>query len=190
MTFPAHMLAYLATPYSQYAAGIEAAFADAARLASRLVGMGITVYSPVVHGHPLSIHGGLEPRDHDLWLALDRPMMVRCDVLIVAQLPGWQESEGIAAEVDAFLHAGKPIYDLDPLAMLLVRRRPDRRRLGEMTIEELTEERAYWDARVCEAAGWGGALGAASEFRDTCDALIARRQRHDSAGPAEKSVLG
>ena len=116
-------LAYLGTPYTRYAAGIEAAFQDAAALAARLLLSGIHVYSPIAHTHPLAMYGLLDPLDHSIWLPFDELMMRRCDTLIVAHMEGWQESKGIAHEVDYFWRAGKPIFDLsDVTTCNLVRR--------------------------------------------------------------------
>jgi hypothetical protein len=119
----AHALAYLATPYSRYPAGLHQAFIDASALAALLLTMGVKCYSPIAHTHPLALYGGLDPLDHALWLGFDAVMMDRCEVLIVAHLSGWQESRGIAHEVEVFAAAGKPIYDLEPQPLRLTRRR-------------------------------------------------------------------
>jgi hypothetical protein len=113
----------LATPYSKYRKGLDAAFKDAAALAARLIQYGHQVYSPIAHGHPLAVHGGIDPLDAALWLEQQLPMMKRCDALLVAHLPGFGKSRGIAFEVGVFARAGKPIFDLDP-ADLSMRRRP------------------------------------------------------------------
>src|SRR3990167_1959103 len=60
-------IGYLATPYTRYPAGIRAAFADAAKLAARLLVTGLKVYSPITHTHPLAIYGHLDPLDHAIW---------------------------------------------------------------------------------------------------------------------------
>jgi hypothetical protein len=49
-------------------------------------------------------------------------MMTRCDVLIVAHMTGWQESKGIAHEIDFFERANKSIYDLNPTTLMMHRR--------------------------------------------------------------------
>lgn len=116
-------LAYLATPYSKYTPGIEAAFIDASKLAARLMLSGVQVYSPIAHTHPLAVHGGIDPLDLSIWLPFDEAMMKACDVLIVAHMQGWEESTGIAHEVKFFEDAGKRIYDLDPIALSMTSRR-------------------------------------------------------------------
>lgn len=46
---------------------------------------------------------------------------------------------------------------------------------GDMTLDELRVERAYWDEKIVNAPRWGAALAAAAEFRDACDAWIKQR---------------
>jgi hypothetical protein len=105
---------YLATPYSKYAGGIEAAFQAAAEQAALLVRAGVPVYSPIAHTHPVAIHGGIDPYDHTIWLEADRAFMEAACGLIVCKLPGWEASYGIQVEVDHFTHAGKPIVYMEP----------------------------------------------------------------------------
>lgn len=112
-------LAYLATPYSKYADGLDAAFAAACRLAADLVIRKINVFSPIVHSHMIARLARLDPLDHSIWLPLDEFMMRRCDVLLVAQLPGWEESVGVAHEIDFFLEAAKPVFVLTPETMAI-----------------------------------------------------------------------
>lgn len=116
-------LAYLATPYKKYPGGMDIAFIDAARIAARLLVSGVNVYSPITHSHSLSVYGGLAGGDHKFWLPYDELMMARCDALIVAHMEGWQESKGIAHEVEFFKRVGKSIFDLpDVTTCTLVRR--------------------------------------------------------------------
>jgi hypothetical protein len=115
-------LAYLATPYSAYKHGPVAAWQAACRLAGRLIKAGTNVYSPIAHSHCIARYGGLDPLDHDLWMPLDKSMMDRCEVLLVAHMEGWEISKGIAIEVAAFEKAGKPIFDLDPQTLTMTKR--------------------------------------------------------------------
>lgn len=118
-------LSYLATPYSRYPSGITAAFEDASRLAARLLAAGVNCYSPIAHAHPLAIYGNLDPLDLKMWLGFDEAMMSRCDVLIVAHMDGWASSSGITHEVDFFDKVGKPVFDLEPNSLKMVRRRSE-----------------------------------------------------------------
>lgn len=105
---------YLATPYTKYPRGIGVAFRDAARIAGRLMIAGIKIYSPISHGHPLSVYGGVHPKAHDIWLPFDEAMMAKADALLVAKMETWESSFGIAHEIRVFKEAGKPIYYIEP----------------------------------------------------------------------------
>ena len=111
------LLYFLSTPYSKYPKGLEHAFRDASRLTARLLQEGLSVYSPIAHSHPIAMHGGLEPRDHDIWIPFNELMMAKSDVLLVAHMEGWEDSYGIIQEIKAFGKAEKPIYHLDPMMM-------------------------------------------------------------------------
>ncbi len=107
-------LIYLATPYTKYPAGIEAAFEDAAALAGELLQYGLKVYSPITHTHPIAMHADIDPLDHTIWLPFDGAMMRKADAILVAKMLGWGGSLGIAHEIETFWNAGKPVYYLDP----------------------------------------------------------------------------
>ncbi len=106
---------YLATPYTKYPGGHEQAFEDAAKWAAFLLDCGMSVFSPIVHSHPLSKYvKKANNTDHRFWLDTDRPFMEAACGMIVVQLPGWEKSDGIAEEIEIFCAAGKPILHLDP----------------------------------------------------------------------------
>lgn len=107
-------LVYLGTPYTKYAKGIDAAFIDAARLAAALMQAGVKVYSPIVHCHPISVYGDIDPLNHDIWLPFDRSMMNVADAMVVGMLPGWKESYGVEREIETFQSLNKPVYLVDP----------------------------------------------------------------------------
>jgi hypothetical protein len=115
-------LGYLATVYTHYRGGLDRAHEDACRIAAKLLWSGVMVYSPIAHSHPLAIHGALDPLQVELWYKHNELMMDRCDTLIVALMAGWDKSEGIAHEINYFLHMNKPIYNLDPHSLSMKRR--------------------------------------------------------------------
>lgn len=100
---------YMATPYSKYEDGIEAAFHDAAKGAARLAAEGVKLFSPIAHSHPLAIYGSLDPLDLKLWMPLCEPLMHAAHGLIVYQLPGWGDSYGVECEQCAFRQTGRPV---------------------------------------------------------------------------------
>lgn len=114
-----YRLVYLATPYTRYHLGIERAFEDASALAAQLLEAGVRVYSPIAHSHPLAIHGKLDPLDHSIWMPFDEAMMDASCALIVAMMPGWDESKGVDHEIKFFARDGKPIYLLNPATMMI-----------------------------------------------------------------------
>lgn len=111
-------LAFLSTPYTKYPGGYDAAY-DAARILTRrlLQTRAIVVFSPIVHSHPIASN-----EERELYLPLNTLMLCKADILLVAHLQNWQESEGIAAEIKHFLIARKPIFDLDPFNLSMARR--------------------------------------------------------------------
>lgn len=104
---------YLATPYSKYPAGIDAAFQEAAKAAAKLIAQGIRVYCPIAHTHPIAIYGNLDPYDHKIWLPADKPFMKLAIGLIVVKMTSWQFSKGIAIEIDEFTQAGKLVLYME-----------------------------------------------------------------------------
>lgn len=112
-------LVYLATPYTKYPAGIEAAFRDACALAGKLLRAGVNVYSPIAHTHPIAVHSGIDPLDHKIWLPFDAAIMAKADAICVGLLDGWDVSYGVQHEIQVFKTAGKPRAYLNPTTMQL-----------------------------------------------------------------------
>ncbi len=106
---PAYQFWYMATPYSKYEDGIEAAARDAAKGAARLVMEGVKVFSPITHFHTIAIHGGLDPMDHKIWMPAEEPFIHLAWGLIVYKLPGWEESYGIECEISSFRQWARPV---------------------------------------------------------------------------------
>ena len=110
---------YIATPYSLFAGGREAAFRMSCRVTADLMRAGVPCFSPIAHSHPVAVHGGIEQTDLEFWLAVDRPMMDGAKGLIVVKAPGYLESRGVQAEIAVFVAAEKPIHfmQFDPLVI-------------------------------------------------------------------------
>lgn len=105
---------YLATPYSKYPQGLEAAHKLACEQAAFLIAAKIPVYSPIAHTHPIAVYGDMDPFDHGIWLPADEPLMKAAMGLIVLRAIGWDKSFGISEEIKAFNAAGKPLIYMDP----------------------------------------------------------------------------
>lgn len=91
---------YLASPYSHpNPARIRMRF-EAARFATAsLLLQGLTVYSPIVHGHAIASAHDL-PADFEWWMRHCIDMLSRAGDLYVLKLDGWEESRGVKAEID------------------------------------------------------------------------------------------
>lgn len=103
------LLHYLATPYSKYAQGREQAYRDACQAAALLLKRGLHVFSPVAHSHPIAELGGIDPLCHKTWMPLDLDILERSDGLLVIQMPGWNESTGVAMEIERAQKLNKPV---------------------------------------------------------------------------------
>lgn len=55
-------------------------------------------YSPIVHCHNIAAHHDL-PYHFDFWREYNEHMLSRSDALHVLQLPGWEDSKGVQAEI-------------------------------------------------------------------------------------------
>jgi hypothetical protein len=119
-------LCYLATPYT-LTADIERAFHQAACIAANLSKSGLTVFSPIAHSHSLAKCAGLDHRDPAVYEALNQKMLELSQILIVVRMEGWQRSDGVRKEVAFFEAAHKPIFDCDPITLVMTRRKSQNR---------------------------------------------------------------
>ena len=67
--------------------------------------LGVHVFSPIVHCHPMACKFGL-PKDWEYWQTYLKLMLARCDELWVVMLDGWKESVGVQAEIDLAVELG------------------------------------------------------------------------------------
>lgn len=107
---------YLATPYSKYPHGHNAAFGLAARRAAELMAYDIPVFAPIAHSHPAADYLPKSDRtNHDFWMKVDAPFMEVASGLIVVAADGWQDSAGMKEEIKRFGAAGKPVVFWEPI---------------------------------------------------------------------------
>lgn len=109
---------YLASPYSRFIDGVDAAYLLVSDISDSLERAGIEHFCPIKSSHEICARSGIDKVDHDFWMAVDRHFMERASGLIVAGLDGWEESLGVIAERAYFGAASKPIYFLDPAIIL------------------------------------------------------------------------
>ncbi|PYE80395.1 DUF1937 family protein [Pseudoroseicyclus aestuarii] len=101
-------LAYLATPYTQlslddggrWCPSSSSLAADAAAAwCSRFAQTGVTAVSPVVQADAMLQRDpwsdALDPLDETFWSVWCRPLLSRCDAVVIPPLPGWEQSLGV-----------------------------------------------------------------------------------------------
>jgi len=102
---------YLASPYTKFPGGHQAAFDEVCRAAAWLLDRGLTVFSPVAHTHPIARHV-MTPPTHRFWLDHDLPLLAAARGMIVYQMDGWDESAGIREEMEFAKGRGMPVLYL------------------------------------------------------------------------------
>lgn len=102
----------MATPYSKYKEGVEAAFRHSAKAAGHLFNNGVVIFAPICHSHPIAainnIGGTIET-----WAILDEPFLNNAIGIIVIKMPGWDESTGIAWEIEYMKSLNKPVLYME-----------------------------------------------------------------------------
>jgi hypothetical protein len=115
-------LFYLASPYSHEDAKVRATRFDAVCLVAgklyEAAKPSVATFCPIGHSHPIEValmarDEKPAPRSWDYWLPWDFKFMPALSGMLVACLPGWQESTGISIEGPKFLHWGMPVVLLD-----------------------------------------------------------------------------
>lgn len=126
---------YLATPYTKYPGGIEAAFRLACAQSALLVRAGVSAFSPIAHTHSIAIHGNIDPLDLELWLKVDAALIASACGCIMLRAESWEQSKGMAYERDAFFANGRPVVYMDPGIV------PAELRVTAMTKQEIYKAR-------------------------------------------------
>lgn len=101
---------YLATPYTKYHAGIYTAYKMACVASAQLIHNGLVIFSPIVHSHPISKYGGIDPLDGKFWMSLDNKFLAITNGVIALEAPGWDTSIGVQEELKIVEGYKKPIY--------------------------------------------------------------------------------
>lgn len=110
-------LIYLATPYSKYPDGMEAAFIEACKLTAKLMLEDITVYSPIAHTHPIAEYGNIDKSHNFNWLKFDEVILARCDAIVAATMASWEVSVGLMHELNFFKG---PKYLINPNTLCVI----------------------------------------------------------------------
>ena len=104
---------YLASSYSHPDKAVrEQRLRGVCRATARLPERGLTVFSPIVHGHPLVGHG--LSTEWPFRERFDREHLRRCDKLLALTLDAWRESVVVPAEIRIAGELGKSVRYLAP----------------------------------------------------------------------------
>lgn len=101
---------YLASPYSKYKDGQDAATALVCMYTAELIKAKLPVFSPIAHSHTISINTDLAAKDHSVWMPLDFAFTEAAFAMIVCMMEGWDESFGVRKEIEYMKAHDKPIY--------------------------------------------------------------------------------
>lgn len=112
-------LIYLASPYTLYHKGREDAWIEVCRLAGQLMNMGLSIYSPIAHSHPIATYGDLDHTDEEFWMCRNQHFIAKSDAILIAEMEGWDESVGMADEIKRFQLLGKPRFHVNPETLVL-----------------------------------------------------------------------
>lgn len=92
---------YIGSPYSHHdPAVVYDRFRRVEKFTADMLKNGHFVYSPIVHCHELAREHKL-PTDFNFWMDYNLAMLQVAKELIVCMLPGWEESKGLQAEIEA-----------------------------------------------------------------------------------------
>ncbi len=99
---------YIATPYTNYMFGVEAAYADAMEVSAQLFAWGFPNFSPIVHCHAMAKRYKL-PTDAAYWKKYNEIMLDSACSLAVITMEGFNRSDGVAHEIEYAKTFAKPI---------------------------------------------------------------------------------
>ena len=108
----AESLAYLACPYAHPNPFVmKKRHYIANKVTSQLISKGICVYSPLTHDIPLN-ELGIEG-NWEFWKKHNHMMVSRCDKLILLKVSGWEQSKGVAGELECARKHNIPIEEME-----------------------------------------------------------------------------
>lgn len=104
------MLYYIATSYTHKDEHVrQLRYELVTHYAAKLMEMGLHVFSPITHCHPIAEIGNL-PKDFGYWSDYCHKTLDMCDAIIVFKQSGWKESKGLTAEIAYAKEKKIPIF--------------------------------------------------------------------------------
>lgn len=115
MKYDDFSIAYVGSPYSHRDPAVrEERWRLVVEACADLIEMGITVFSPIAHAHPIAISRDLDP-GFEFWRDFDLAMIERTSEFYVLCLKGWDASSGLAAEIDYARSIGHTVKYVTPI---------------------------------------------------------------------------
>ena len=104
---------YLAQPYSSPDPLIKhQRYIEAMKVTSAILISGQTIYSPIVHCHPMASYL-IMPTDHNFWLYHDKEILKHCDSMAILFLDGWEQSRGLKEEIEFARENSIDFFEID-----------------------------------------------------------------------------
>jgi len=123
-----NLLIYIGSPYSHPdKAVMEENFKRVSQLAADLCAEGKVVFSPITYGHTL-LNFREMPHTWEFWQNFCINFLDHADRLLVYKMPGWENSKGLAAEIEyanennipiEYVDYTEPNIDFDPYEIVL-----------------------------------------------------------------------
>jgi hypothetical protein len=107
----------LATPYTRYPHGHDAAYWLAVETRGFLLRNGIPCFSPIVHAHPVCHHCGFDVHDIPFWLLSEAPIRAHAHGMIFLLADGWRDSFGMKSEREEFEALSRPVVEMTPFEL-------------------------------------------------------------------------
>lgn len=93
-------LIYIGSPYSHPDPEVvEENYKKVSRLAAKLCSKGHVAFSPITYGHTLLGFHEM-PGDWEFWKSFCLSFLEKSDELLVYKMEGWENSKGLAAEIE------------------------------------------------------------------------------------------
>lgn len=100
---------YIASPYTHELEAIRRwRYRAVQHYCTVLFRRGLPCFSPIVHWHPTAIDFDL-PHDYKAFWDLNFPFLLKAKMLYVLELPDWEQSYGVAKEIEYANHHRIPV---------------------------------------------------------------------------------
>jgi len=104
---------YLASPYSNPDDDKRHRnFEKVSKIAADLCAEGHVAFSPITYGHTL-LNYKLMPTDWPFWKNFCLSFLDKCDELHICKIEGWNQSRGVAEEIEYAIQKGIQIKYID-----------------------------------------------------------------------------